>query len=215
MEAVELDADVVDQEYSSVRATRQPSNMAILDKERPTLQCIVRWTNLLQLHGRRGSPLAVSITKRFITGAMAGLAGALGMQWFRSAWNANHGPESGVFGLDREADVNSIRVLSQMLGRGAMDDEMAERIALAAHYVYGAAAGVAYAFALKREPRVSTGFGTALGMFVWLFGDEIPIAASGVSNPRTKTGASHLAALVAHALFGATTEATRRLLERA
>jgi hypothetical protein len=151
----------------------------------------------------------MGLGRKIAVGAVAGLAGAQAMQWFRARWNAAHAVESGVFGLDREADVKSVQKLSRMCCGRDIEEDRAERIALAFHYLYGAAAGSVYAVLADRVPRVRTGFGTVFGAVIWLFGDEIPIAALRVSDPRKKTAASHASALAVHLLFGAVTEGTR------
>lgn len=137
--------------------------------------------------------------KRILGGAAAGLAGALAMHVLAKVWErASAGrPEHGMFGLDREANVNSIRLVSPGIAA-----DRAERLGYVFHYGYGAAAGAGYAWAAERFPWIRAGFGTAFGAALWAVGDEVPIAALGISDPFEKSAASHLGALGAHLVFG-------------
>ena len=147
-------------------------------------------------------------------GAFAGVAGALAMQAFRSVWRrlTCDRTEDGIFGFDREADVNSMQKLSKaVLGR-ALAQPDTEKLALAFHYGYGATAGALYAVASERAPVIRVGFGTVFGGLLWLAGDEFPITVSGVSNPCDKTVASHASALAVHLLFGSVVEGMSRYL---
>lgn len=168
--------------------------------------------NIINNHviARTASKSCMSTWKTALVGGIAGLAGAQVMQWFRTAWNDRHAIESGVFGLDREADVRSIQMLASKLFGRSVNSDAAECIALGFHYGYGAAAGAAYAVAAERWPAMRAGLGTAFGVFVWIFGDEVPIWLTGVSDPRLKTAESHGSALIAHLLFGAVTDAAMR-----
>ena len=149
-----------------------------------------------------------NITKQIIRGALAGIAGAGAMQWFRVFWLMLVGknPRHGIFGFDREADVTSVQMLSTALLDRRVPADEAERIALALHYAYGCAAGVFYVLVANRSSAVRTGQGTAFGTLLWLLGDELPISISGISNPLKKSPASHASAFAVHLLFGAVLE---------
>ncbi len=141
-------------------------------------------------------------------GALAGLAGAAAMHGFRALWNSLVGESTrnGIFGLDREADINSVRMLRGILRDTAISDAKAENVALKLHYAYGCSAGIFYALCGNRVALLRVGSGTAFGSVLWLVGDELPISIVGVSNPRTKSLASHGSALAVHLLFGAVVE---------
>lgn len=134
------------------------------------------------------------------------------MQQFRSAWNRHYAatPQDGVFGLDKEADLKSADILTNFAIGRTLPAKSAEQLALVLHYVYGALAGAAYAVAAERSSLSRAGYGTLFGTAVWLFGDELPITLSGLSNPFARTVRSHGSAFAAHLLFGAATELSRR-----
>ncbi len=143
-----------------------------------------------------------------LTGAIAGLAGAFVMQQFRSVWNAELSARDGVFGLDDEADLNSVySLLPDSYGR-SLTKKQALRIALFLHYGYGAAAGAGYGIAAQNFPSVRAGCGTAFGIALWAIGDELAMSVSGLSDPRCKSSLSHGSALFAHLLFGMTVDIT-------
>ena len=149
-----------------------------------------------------------------IVGAIAGLAGAYAMQQFRSVWNRELRAADGVFGLDDEADLNSVyRLLPDSYGR-SLTKQQALRIALLLHYGFGATAGAAYGIVAQKFPSARAGYGTAFGIALWAVGDELAMSVSGLSDPRTKSGLSHGSALFAHLLFGVTVELIRRRADR-
>jgi hypothetical protein len=154
----------------------------------------------------------MSLKANIAAGALAGIAGAAAMHVFRLAWERAIGnkPELGIFGFDHEADVNSAQLLSRVLLRREISETAAARAGIALHYSYGAIVGAAYAVSAQRLPQIREGFGAGFGALLWLAGDEIPIAALGISEPRSKSAASHAAALSAHLIFGAVLEAMVR-----
>jgi hypothetical protein len=138
-----------------------------------------------------------------LRGAAAGLGGALAMHVLAKVWErvTEGRTQDGMFGLDREANVDSIRLFW-----GTLEEDSAERIGYVFHYLYGAAAGAGYAWAAKRVPELRAGSGTAFGAALWVLGDEVPISVLGISNPFKKSADSHLSALGAHLVFGWVTE---------
>jgi len=146
-------------------------------------------------------------------GAVGGVVGAWLMRQLMAVWHRNWGasPRDGAFGLDEEADIRSVEMLAMKLCNKPVSRVEAQRVAAALHYAYGVGAGAFYGWAANRIPAVRTGFGTAYGAALWLVGDELAISASGVSNPKQKSAASHLAALSAHLAFGAVAEFMRRV----
>ena len=130
------------------------------------------------------------------------------MHGFRLLWESatDKKPEYGIFGFDREADVNSARLVSAVFLRQRLTDSQAERLGLALHYAYGGAIGASYAALSSRLPQGRSTSGLAFGVVLWLLGDELPVSLSGVSNPFRKTAASHAGALACHLLFSAVVE---------
>ena len=145
---------------------------------------------------------------------MAGTIAAFAMQQFVSLWHRTGGrrTEDGAFGLDREADVNASQNLWQLLFGQSLTEAEALKDARIMHYGYSAAASAGYAVLAGKNQAFRAGFGTVYGAVLWLAGDEIGITLMGLSDPRSKTKASHAVALAAHLIFGSVTEASRRLL---
>ncbi len=154
------------------------------------------------------------VLKLLLKGAAAGLFGAFAMQQMRSRWNAISAPPDAVFGLDDEADINSVRLLSAIISDRVLTKSEALDIALLLHYGYGAAAGAGYAVLAGRLPATRAGSGAVFGTALWVVGDELPISLSRISDPRSKHAVSHLSAFVAHIVFGVATEAALRGLRR-
>jgi uncharacterized membrane protein YagU involved in acid resistance len=158
-----------------------------------------------------------SVLKQATAGAIAGTVAAFAMQQFVSFWHRTGGKETkdGAFGLDREADINAAQRLWQFLFGKELTEREALTIARIMHYSFSAAASAGYAVLASKNPAVRAGFGTAYGAVLWLGGDEIGITLMRLSDPRSKTKASHVVALAAHLIFGSVTEMSRRsLLER-
>ena len=156
------------------------------------------------------------VFKQAMAGAIAGTIAAFAMQQFVSLWHGTKGrkEEDGAFGLDREADVNAAQKLWHVLFQKELTETEALKIARAMHYGYSAAASAGYAILVSKNQIFRAGFGTAYGVALWLAGDEIGITLMRLSDPRSKTKASHAVALAAHLVFGAVTELSRRgLLE--
>ena len=145
---------------------------------------------------------------KFAKGAAAGLAGAAAMHAFRIAWEriAPDRVRDGMFGFDREADIDSAQWISGLLFREPLRIETAARLGLTLHYVYGALLGAAYAAARTWAAPISTARGIPAGVVLWLAADEVPITLSGISNPVERSAASHLSALCAHLLYATTIE---------
>lgn len=154
--------------------------------------------------------------KTLFVGAVAGLTGAFAMQTFRSAWNRYYAdaPQHGVFGLDEEADLNSVDFLTILTVNRALPEQRSMQIALALHYMYGLLAGVGYTAAVEKLPLARCGYGTFFGAALWVFGDELPVTLTKLSDPMARSIRSHASALGAHLLFGSVVEAVRSAQRR-
>ena len=142
---------------------------------------------------------------RIWRGALGGLAGSLAMHVFRKAWEVStqHRSEDGIFGFDREADVNSARLVSSLVIGRQLDQTSAADLGMGLHYAYGTALGCVCSM-LKLE----TFSPLLLGGILWIVVDEIPISVSGISKPRRKSFVSHSGAFLMHCVFAAVFKAT-------
>ena len=168
---------------------------------------------------------------QLVAGLAGGLAGAFVMDAFarlvtldgrtREASGATPGGDRIGRGpqpaqaLDRAEEDAATRV-----GTGAFEALTGRRpdaptrrwLGSAAHYGFGAGAGVAYAMLTPRVPGLSAGRGTFYGAMVWAAADEGVIPAMGLSRgPRELPAGVHAYALVSHLGFGATLDAVVRI----
>ena len=135
---------------------------------------------------------------RLWRGLLPGLAGSLAMHLFRKAWErgTRNRSEDGIFGFDREADVNSARLVAVLLSGHELDEKSGANLGMILHYAFGTTLGCACSL-LKLE----TFSPPLLGGILWLVVDEIPISLAGISNPRRKSFLSHTGAFLAHLIF--------------
>jgi hypothetical protein len=147
-----------------------------------------------------------------LRGALSGLAGAFAMQQFRTNWNTQVAASAhdGVFGLDDEADINSVNLLAKTLCGSRLNERDALRLALVMHYIYGASAGALYEWMANKVDRTAECYGMLYGAVIWLIGDECLMTFSGISDARKKSANSHASALASHLLFGVLLEVGRR-----
>jgi uncharacterized membrane protein YagU involved in acid resistance len=83
------------------------------------------------------------------------------------------------------------------------------------HYAFGGAIGAIYGAAAAKTPDVTAWGGLPFGATVWLIADEMGVPLAGLSKAPTEYPLSkHASALAAHLVYGATTEAVRRLIVR-
>lgn len=74
-------------------------------------------------------------------------------------------------------------------------------------WAYTIAFSAVYGVARNRFPLVRIGFGTGMGTFLWLFGDEIGVWSMGLAAPPTRYPAKlHFHSAAAHWVYGATLE---------
>jgi hypothetical protein len=136
-------------------------------------------------------------------GLLAGFVGSAAMHIFRLGWESavNCDPRKGVFGFDREADVNSTYLIYRWASHERPPETRARRTGLALHYVYGAALGALYAFSKPRVRWMARSRGMVPGALLWIGADELPISLTRISNPFKRSIASHTSALAAHLVF--------------
>jgi uncharacterized membrane protein len=146
------------------------------------------------------------------SGLVAGVAGALVMTVFQDLL-ARGNITSGVSGrpsTEKAADILSKLATGHTLGRKRrpIGGE-------AVHYIVGGLVGGAYGLAAELEPRVTTGAGTVFGVAAATVVDETVVPATGLGDPFWRAPlASHPYSYASHAVFGASTEAARKLFRR-
>jgi hypothetical protein len=158
-------------------------------------------------------------------GGIAGLIGTWAMSEAQRLWTLavdGHVPYSAGGRHDardwqeRTEHQNSNELAAQALARRVVGRRLSQdELRIAAplvHYAFGASMGAIYgAYSQRHKPERS---GAAFGTTVWLAADEIAMPILGLSNSTaTRPFEMHLQSLVAHLVYGATTELVRRSLD--
>jgi hypothetical protein len=160
-----------------------------------------------------------------LAGAVGGLAGTWAMSEAQRAWTRvvdGDAPESAGGKHDardwqeRSEHQNSNELAAQALAGALLDRPLTrDELRLAAplmHYLFGAAVGAVYGVYAKRRQAHTSGAG--FGTIVWLAADEVAMPLLGLSESTARRPFEmHVQSWVAHLVFGATTEMTRRALQ--
>lgn len=110
----------------------------------------------------------------------------------------------------KAADAVSQAVLARPLSR-----EEKHKAGQAVHYGFGTMTGAVYGALAEEFPRTTKAAGTAYGAALWLLADEIAVPAAGLAPGPTRVPlTTHVSALAAHLVYGATAEAVRRAVRR-
>ena len=81
------------------------------------------------------------------------------------------------------------------------------------HYAFGGTVGAIYGAAAARDRAVARGAGLPFGIAVWVVADELGMPLAGLAKPPTAYPLKdHASAFAAHLVYGATTEAVRRVV---
>lgn len=81
------------------------------------------------------------------------------------------------------------------------------------HYVFGSTMGAVYGAVVEHAPWAKAGAGIPFGALLFVGADEVAVPAFGLSkSPQEYPLSSHASALVAHAVYGVTTEVVRRMI---
>jgi putative membrane protein len=178
---------------------------------------------------RQAEPL-----KGILVGALAGLAGGLVMDGFQNLCSKlteddrhsqhAHPPRQyvGQQQLDGEQQSEDEDEPATVKAADAISEEIFDheltkserRIAgPAMHYAMAMSSGMIYGAAAEWAPAASVGFGLPFGAAVWAVADEAVVPLLGLSkSPSAYPVSKHLYSLASHFVYGATTEAARRLL---
>lgn len=163
--------------------------------------------------------------KGLAAGLAGGLAGAWAMTLFQQGWesvsqrfNGNTGEEQSSQSNNEDNDDATAKaadkVYSKVFGT-PLSREQKKVAGPAVHYVFGTAMGGLYGLAAEYDKRATTGAGVPFGTALFAAADEVAVPALGLSKDPTEYPlSSHAYALASHAVYGATTEAVRRLTRR-
>ena len=164
------------------------------------------------------------------SGIVAGIAGGLVASWVMNVFIENLGPkiQKTVQGDEAEnsqpqapdeqkADDATMKtadaVVSTVTGGRHLSHEAKEKGGPIVHYSFGAVMGGLYGAVAEELPQATAGLGTAFGAALFTGADLIAVPVLNLSGSPSDAPASSLATpFAAHLVYGATTEAVRRLV---
>lgn len=115
----------------------------------------------------------------------------------------------------KDATVRAAEAIHTLVGSRRMSGRQRHLAGVTVHYAFGALVGAAYGWAVEFEPRIAARSGLPFGVAVWLFAEELALPVAGLTDTPDKYPVrDHLNALVAHLVFGSTTETVRRSIAR-
>lgn len=174
--------------------------------------------------------------KGIAIGALAGLVGGLAMNQFQNLWSKltedesdskhAHPPRQHVSRQQLEgepqsqeeeepATVKTAEAISRDMFKHELTRDERRIAGPLVHYTFSATTGMVYGALTELTPVAAVGFGLPFGAAVWAVADETMVPRFGLSKPPTAYPLSkHLYSLASHLVYGATTEAARRLVRR-
>lgn len=143
-------------------------------------------------------------------GLVAGLVAAGVMEGYQAIAAKPFGQDkqSGKPATEKAADTAAEAVSGRPVPAG--EGKPAGRLV---HYATGALVGALYGGVATAWPPITSAFGIAYGVFLWLWLDLVVVPAAGWGKPAWQSGVAALGyGLTAHMVFGAALEGARRLL---
>ena len=164
-----------------------------------------------------------SAAKALLAGAAGGLLGTLALDLFQkfaleSTRKAENGPQTYTHQQQdqiqnyEQAHTATAESLAQAAG-ASLSPKQRKAAAPATHYLFGTVCGAAYGLLAEYWPPATLGFGTAFGISLQIGATESILPALGLMpSPLDTPPPLHLGGIAVHSVYGAATEATRRLL---
>ena len=162
------------------------------------------------------------VVKNIVAGVAGGLVASWAMERFQQALGRISEEMGGATGgggqqhrkpESEPATYLAADAVTQTVTGKHLSGEEKPRGGALVHYAFGAAVGAAYGAAAARSEDVTAWAGLPFGATVWLVADEIGVPLSGLSKAPTEfPPSSHASAFATHLVYGATTEAVRKIL---
>ena len=164
--------------------------------------------------------------KGLLAGLAAGLAGTAAMTLFQTCWSKAQKDLSKQKGSNESADSNrqessqeepsTVKVANQIsetiLHRDLRTNEK-EPASYAVHFAFGTLMGGIYGISSEYLKVARTGYGLLHGLGLWAGADATVLPAIGLSQPPTERSAGELTyEILAHAVYGVSSETTRRFV---
>ena len=116
---------------------------------------------------------------------------------------------------DGDATLKLANKIAQTVLHRELNPKEKEIAGPVVHYGFGATVGALYGALTEAVPATHEGVGLPFGTAVWAVADEAAVPLLGLSkSPQEYPVSSHVSALAAHLVYGATTELVRRTLRR-
>lgn len=162
--------------------------------------------------------------KGFVSGLAAGLAGTAAMTLFQTGWSKaqkelnrkNGSQESKNSDQSSQDEPSTVKVANKIseatLHRDLRNSEK-EPVSYAVHFAFGTLMGGIYGISSEYLKIARTGYGLVHGIGLWAGADATVLPAIGLSQPVTERSPVELTyELLAHAVYGVSSEATRRFV---
>lgn len=157
---------------------------------------------------------ASDVWKGLAAGIVAGLVAAWVMGQFHQLASRAPGMPEPVANAEDPTEKTAA-VLSEGLLHHALSPEEKKTAGPIVHYAFGATVAGVYGATAEFAPAVTKGLGAPFGVAVWLGAHAITVPALGLSEPITRSpGPAEAIEFAAHLVYGAVTEALRRLIRR-
>jgi uncharacterized membrane protein YagU involved in acid resistance len=163
-----------------------------------------------------------NLAAHVIAGLAGGLAGAFAQEQFQLALGRISRDLGGVPGAGGQqyrrpqsepATFQAADEISKSVTGEPMSRENKPVAAAAIHYAFGGSVGAIYGAAAIQNPDITAGGGVPFGASVWLIADEMGMPMMGLAKgPTDYPLRDHATTFASHLVYGAATEAVRRLV---
>ena len=177
------------------------------------------------------------LVKGAVAGAIGGISGALAMSALQYLYNgrganreqrelAQRGGRHDISQLkeraritgrrQQDATVKTARTITKAFVGTPLPHRYDHAAGLAVHYSFAVGTGAAYGVLVEFIGRSRLMNGVIFGLTLWGIAEEIALPAAGLTGPASEyRRRDHIEGLLAHEIFGVTTECIRRLTAEA
>lgn len=170
-----------------------------------------------------------SMLKGLFAGAIGGAVGTLVLNTFQTASlkgtkaienklpgsNTYTDQQTNLLKQFDKAHAKTAKVAADAAGQHLTPGQSKQAVPLV-EFAFGIVCGAVYGALAEYVPSVTSGFGTTYGAALFTGASEVVLPALGwVPQPAERTPVQHLGGLSGNVVYGAVTEATRRLLRKA
>jgi uncharacterized membrane protein YagU involved in acid resistance len=166
----------------------------------------------------RSQDLAVHV----IAGFVGGLVASFAMEHFQRALGTISPDLGGAPGAGGQqyrkpqaepSTYQAADAISRTVTGEPLDGDNKPAAASAIHYAFGGSVGAIYGAAALNNPDIAAWGGVPFGASVWLIADEMGMPLMGLAKAPTEHPLQdHATTFASHLIYGATTDAVRRLL---